>query len=56
MLHIKFQAAEPGEEDFKVFFTCKPWIPLDRTILNKFGKGSLDYATCQISSISAKKF
>ena len=27
MLHTKFQAAEPGEEVFHVYFTCKPMIP-----------------------------
>ena len=27
MLHITFQAVEPSEEDFYVYFTCKPRIP-----------------------------
>ena len=39
MLHTKFQAVEPEEEDFLVYFTCVSRIPWDRNILNKFGKG-----------------
>ena len=54
MLHTKFQAAEPGEVDFfKVYFSCKPRINWDWTILNKLGKGPLDNATYQSSRISA---
>ena len=44
MLHTQFQDAEPGEEDFYVYFTCKPWNSSDRTIMNKLGKGPLDNA------------